>query len=459
MRKRIKRLVTSNLFEGLVALAITLSIGLLVPEICLPRQHPILPAVDDAQNLLTLFFASELALRFLAARRKSRFWREYWLDLLALVPLLRVARFFRLLRLLRLYRLAGVASRNGLLQRLLLGRASEYALVAFFLLFCLTAGTLGLTHFEDPNAGTDKLAQNFWLSLFTVAQAEYASQLPESTGGKLVLLCLELSGLTLFAVLTATASAFLVDKLRDGTVLQQMHLEDLEDHVMICGWNSGLESTIKQLQEHPNFRDREFVVIADRPDLPELAEVPYRHRVRLVREDFTRIEVLQKCSVGSASVALIVSDIAQGRTRQDADARTVMAALTIEKLNPDVYTCAELSNAMNESHLRMGKVNEVVITQDLSGHLLARAAVSPSSWRALHELVQPSTSRPGFTSYPVDPSLVGRDFAQVVGEWIAGPGILLVGVYRPTGQTLLNPRRYLLEADDELVGIPAEGGK
>lgn len=459
MRKRLKRLVTSNLFEVLVALAISLSIGLLIPEICLPQHHPLQPIVDAAQNALTLFFALELGLRFLATRRKRRFWTEYSLDLLALIPMLRVARFFRLLRLLRLYRLAGVASRNVFLQRLLLGRASEYALVAFFLLFCLTAGTLGLTHFENPNAGTDKLAQNFWLSLFTVAQAEYAAQLPGSLGGKLVLLCLELSGLTLFAVLTATASAFLVDKLRNGTVLQQMHLEDLEDHVMICGWNSGLESTIKQLQAHPNFREREFVVIADRPELPELAEVPYRHKVRLVRDDFTRIEALQKCNVGQAAVALIVSDIAQGRTRQDADARTVMAALTIEKLNPDVYTCAELSNAMNESHLRMGNVNEVVITQDLAGHLLARAAVSPSSWRALHELVQPSSARPGFTSYPVDPPLVGREFAQLVGEWIANQGILLVGVYRPCGQTLLNPRRYHLEAGDELVGIPAEPGK
>ena len=459
MRKKLRRLLNHNLFEALVAVAITVSIGLLIPEICLAHDHPVMESVDRAQNGLTLFFALELGLRFLAARSKRRFWSEYWLDLVALAPMFRVARFFRMLRLLRLYRLAGVASRSGLLQNILLGRASEYALVVFFLLFCLTTGTLGLTHFEAPNSGLAKLAQSFWVSLFTVAQNEYANQLPESLGGKLVLLCLELCGLTFFAVLTATTSAFLLDKLRDGTVLQRMHLDDLEDHVMICGWNSGLESTIKQLQHHPDFREREFVVIADRPELPDLAEVPFRHKVRLVRDDFTRVEVLKKCNVGQASVALIVSDIAQGRSRQDADARTVMAALTIEKLNPQVYTCAELSNAMNESHLRMGNVNEVVITQDLAGHLLARAAVSPSSWRALHELVQPSGSRPGFTSYPVAPELVGRDFAALVGEWIAQKGILLVGVYRQSGETLLNPRRYAVEANDELVGIPAEGGK
>ncbi len=127
MRRRIKRLVSSNLFELAVALAITLSIGLLVPEICWPRNHPLQPSVDAAQNALTLVFAAELSLRFLASRRKSFFWRECWLDLLALVPTMRVFRFFRLLRLLRLYRLAGVVSRNGFVQRLLLGRASDNA--------------------------------------------------------------------------------------------------------------------------------------------------------------------------------------------------------------------------------------------------------------------------------------------------------------------------------------------
>ena len=40
MRKAIRRLVSSSLFEALVALAIFASIGLLVPEIGLPNNHP-----------------------------------------------------------------------------------------------------------------------------------------------------------------------------------------------------------------------------------------------------------------------------------------------------------------------------------------------------------------------------------------------------------------------------------
>lgn len=454
MRTRAQRILQLPFFEPLVAVMILVSIALMVPEICLPREHPAQEEIERYQLILTGAFALELSLRYAALRRKRRFFREYWGDLLALFPVLRLARFFRLLRLLRLFRLAQVVTRVPLLHRLFLHRSAEYFLGACVLIFCVILGTLGLTHFEHPNSGLVSLISDFWISLFTVTQAEYANSLPRTLGGKLILLCLEVSGLTLFAVLTAMASAILIDKLRDGTVLRRMDLEDLEGHILICGWNSGMEATIRQLQLHPDFRGREFVVVADRKELPELAEIPDRQRVRLVRDDFTRIEVLEKCNVHQASVALIVSDVAQGRTRQDADARTVLAALTIEKLNPAVYTCAELSNAMNESHLRMGNVNEVVITQDLAGHLLAQAAVSPSSWRALHELVQPTRPGQGFTSLALAIEERGREFAELVEARLRREGTLIVGVYTVEGKTLLNPRHYRLREGDVLVTIP-----
>ena len=434
---------------------ILVSLFLLVPEVSLPLQHPWMKWIERLQRVLTVVFAWELGLRFLAARRKPRFFAECWPDILALIPMLRVARFLRLLRLLRLYRLLGVASRSSLMRHRLLRRAPDYALVGLTLAFFVMVGCLGLTLFEAPNQGWTPLLSHLWVSVFTLAQVEYASELPVSLGGKLVLLSVELCGLTLFAVLSATASALLVNKLKEGIWLP-VQLEELEDHVIVCGWNSGLEATLRQLQRRPEFASRDFVVIADRKELPELLDLPIRHKVRLVREDFTRIEVLERCNVARASVALIVSDVAHGRSRQDADARTVLAALTIEKLNPSVYTCAELSNAMNESHLRMGKVNEVVITQDLAGHLLAQAAVSPVSWRALHELVQPHHPEQGLTAFEPDSSWIGMPFEECVHRALATRGILVVGLQPGQEALMLNPRGRLLRSGDMLVGIPPQ---
>jgi len=455
MRLWARRWVQHPWFESIIGLLILFSLFLLIPEVSLPLDHPWMKPVERMQAGLTVLFAGELAIRFLAARRKLRFLGECWPDILALIPMFRVARFLRLLRLLRLYRLLGVASRSSLMRHRLLRRAPDYALVGLTLSFFILVGCLGLTLFEAPNRGLPPLLHHLWVSIFTLAQVEYASELPLSLGGKLVLLGIELCGLTLFAVLSATASALLVNKLREGIWLP-VQLEELEDHVIVCGWNSGLEATLRQLQRHPEFAARDFVVVADRKDLPELLDLPIRHRVRLVRDDFTRIEVLERCNVARASVALIVSDVAHGRSRQDADARTVLAALTIEKLNPSVYTCAELSNAMNESHLRMGNVNEVVITQDLAGHLLAQAAVSPVSWRALHELVQPHHPEQGLKTFEPDPQWLGQPFDECVVQALASKGVLLVGLQSSDEGLMLNPRGRRVQSGDLLVGIPPQ---
>lgn len=47
------------------------------------------------------------------ARKKRRFWRNYWLDILAVMPMIRAFRLLRLLRILRLLR-AGILLNRSL---------------------------------------------------------------------------------------------------------------------------------------------------------------------------------------------------------------------------------------------------------------------------------------------------------------------------------------------------------
>ena len=67
-----------------------------------------------ANDFITLIFMVELTLRFFAASSKRRFFAEFWLDIIATIPLFRIfrsGRALRLLRLFRLLRLLGVMSR------------------------------------------------------------------------------------------------------------------------------------------------------------------------------------------------------------------------------------------------------------------------------------------------------------------------------------------------------------
>jgi voltage-gated potassium channel len=445
------------LFDLALAVLILVSILVLAMEVALPPESHLRHSLFLLEEAITGIFILELVIRFLAMRRRNRFLREYWLDILAILPLLRVfrfARFVRLLRLLRLFRLAQMlSSHSRVFDYLLRRRTGEYVLTALLVAFTMVAGTLGMAMFEHPKGASPKLLENsLWVCLFTLFSGEYSTEFPASLGGRVTVLLVQFASLGMFAVMTGTMSAVMIEKLREGAFLHGMVFEDMEDHVLLCGWSSGLEKTLAELQSSPDYRTRDFVVVADRESLPELELLPARNRIHLMRGDFTRVESLQRANVMKASVAIIVSDVDGHRSRQDADARTVLAALTIEKLNPSVYTIAELSNSMNEPHLRMGNVDEIIVSRDVTGHLLAQAALHSANSRVLHELIR-SSQGPNLTPHAVPEELVGREFGDILSEFRLLTGSIPIGVQNAQGMVSVNPARHLLQADDCLLCV------
>lgn len=429
---------------------IVVNLLLLFPEIALPRLDSTRLAIGLVQETITALFCLELCIRFLAMRKPRRFLREYWIDILAVVPVLRAFRVFRFLKLLRLFRLFRLVrilgKRTRLAGRLARFGGEEYLLLGFFLAFAVSLGALGLTWFEGAHSGYSALEESFWSALFSMVAAEYITSYPRTLGGKLIVVFLEMAGLCLFAVLTGTASILLIDKIREGTSMGALSPEDMEGHVLVCGWNSGSAATLARLQRHPDFRDKPFVLIAERDEFTGLRQLPRPEQVVCLREDFTRAEVLRKANVGQAAVALLFCDNSRG-SRQDADARTVLAALTIDKLNPKVHTCAELSNTGNEHHLSMAHVHEVVVTQDLSGHLLAQAALNSSNARLFHQLLKADN----IVAITVDEKLAGKSFSACVCELATDRGLIVLAVQDAAGELHINPDGRTVAAGETLL--------
>jgi voltage-gated potassium channel len=449
-------MVARPVFDFVVLVLIILSVVLLCLEVAVPPADPRHGPLVMMGNVITAVFVVELLIRFLASRRKRRFLREYWLDILAVLPLFRALRFLRLLRLLRLFRAVNMLARQTrVLEWLFRKKVTEYLFTIILLVFATLFGTLGLSHFHVGGAGPGwaLLERSFWETLFTLVAGEPITEFPSTFGGRVVILLVQLSGLTFFALLTGTVSAVMIEKMREGSVFQQIMLEDLESHILICGFNAGVETVINELQNHADFADREIVVITERDELPTM-NLRFPSRVRSVREDFTRVDVLRRCNVERCSVAIIVSEITHNRSRQDADARTVLAALTIEKLKPGVHTCAELSNAQSETHLRMGGVNEVIVTRSIAGHLLAQAAMYSSNVHLLQELLKP-TSGNTLQPFDVTDDLVGLSFSDALARVHQRHGTILLAVEKSTGQVFLNPKGYYLESGDKLICVAA----
>ena len=115
-----------------------------------------------ANDLITITFVVELTLRFLAASSKKRFFSEFWLDIIATLPLFRVfraSRALRLLRLGRLFRLFGVMSRlSGHYPAMFRRGILDFLLICGLLVLTVLFGTLAITHFE--NSARKKLDQS-----------------------------------------------------------------------------------------------------------------------------------------------------------------------------------------------------------------------------------------------------------------------------------------------------------
>lgn len=98
-----------------VMAAVMISVILFLIELQLPEYSELRRKIELIGDGFIVFFIVELSLRWYAAPSTKRFWREYWLDVLAVIPVfrairvLRILRFLRALRLLRIYRLGSLA--------------------------------------------------------------------------------------------------------------------------------------------------------------------------------------------------------------------------------------------------------------------------------------------------------------------------------------------------------------
>jgi voltage-gated potassium channel len=501
-RDKARSFITSTPIETLIVLLIIASVILTVWSTATRPDWETLRRVDLAERIITYIFVFELALRFWVERRKRLFFKNYWVDILAVLPALRMFRMFRVLRLLRLLRILRLF-RAGLILSRRLSDASQlfsrglahYFLMSVMVLLIVLFAALALHHFEgkarNPQAfeialvlggpggasianevlpaNQDELEfeEAFWWAIFTIVAGEPIDYSAKTTGGRVVTFIVMFSGLTVFAFITGVVSAFMVERLRMGLHQQEIYPEDLDGHFIVLGWNSRAPFIIEEVQAEESKKGRYVIVMADRdrPDTNEWMNVD-QNLVYFVRGDPVNPVELEKINIPKAFSVVILADVCKSGSDTDRDARTVLCALMVEKIYPDVFTCAELINRAHASHLKLAGVEEVVIANESSAAVLAMATLHLGMTKILAELL---SFKKGNQFYQVDvpDSWSGRTFIDVVAEIKTTYGALAIGLSPNSGEwnpksrgvkapleIMINPPSHLvLEPDDKLLVI------
>lgn len=428
------------------------------------------PRVVYLVHAISAVFVAELFLRFRIAPSRRGFFKEYWLDILSVLPLLTAARLpfvegasatppgwlaaLALLRIFRLLRLLKIARHRVLLfPRVLRKGAREVFFASGLVMLAVVFASSALVTFErETNPSLSSFPQAFWFSVYSVIATEPIPGPPHTFGGHVVAVFVILTGLFTFATVVGTISALVSDRMRSGDLI--MDWDDLKDHLIICGFNRKAEIIIREYITANPDDERPIVVLAElEGGIPQLRDAASRTRVQFMNDDFTKLEALEKVGVRRAARCILLADTSKGRKERDADARTVLAALTIERLNPDVYTVAEIHRREHAHHLEMGKVNDYVVSGEQSAFLLAQSAITRGVMSVFSELL---TREHGnrFSRCSLTNDWKGRSFLELMVHMKEEHNALLVGVEEGE-KIVVNPTSYVFKGDEDVVLIAA----
>jgi voltage-gated potassium channel len=436
---------------------ILVSVALLVVELAVADDQAAVLVLEVVNYVLTAVFTVELSLRFWVAKKKSRFFRRYWLDILALVPVIRPLRMLRVLRLLRLWRAGRLLNRR--LQSV--GGIFSAAVTELTTLVIVSAGIVlasaAVLYIGDPDT-FPSIDESLWFAVLSLLAGEPIGVDPESEVARWGTLVLMLGGMIVMGTFIGTVSAGMGARLAKRLEDPEMDLDELEGHVVVCGWNGSAPMLVAELFAPGTPKDRAVIVVTEgpRPDDWPAAGVPIE-RLFHASGDWTRLEVLESVGIRAASTCVLLRDVMQPRSDQDRDARTVLAALTIEMVNPEIYTVAELHSPQSEKMLKLRGVEEVVVGELYAGMILGSAARNPGLVALLEDILDMRGGN-SFWSCTIPERLDGSTVAELRRELHDRHDATLMSVEPASGPGVrVNPPDELQVRQGDVVIVVARG--
>ena len=303
-------------------------------------------------------------------------------------------------------------------------------------------GAVGSAYFQEGQSFPDAL----WWAIVTLTTVGYGDISPESLGGRLIGVVLMFFGIGVLGLFTATIAGVFVEKrLRKE---RGMGSYDLEGHIILCEWNDRTKEILKDLRADARAATAPIVLVADIDAKPVVDEHLY-----FVRGDLTE-EHLKRAGIEKAATVVIVGDrsLASGAR----DAKAVLSVLTVESLNPDVYSIVELASEENVRHCERAHADEIIVGAEFSSRVISTATLDHGISTVLRELLSAQVGHDLIT-VPIPEELGGRHFFDVFCDLKRGHGMIALAILRHGGGAVeTNPESdTIVGSDDRLVVVSA----
>jgi voltage-gated potassium channel len=326
-------------------------------------------------------------------------------------------------------------------------RNNSNVTLALVVIGILAVSSFGAYFFEiGVNDGFKSLWDTVWWTIVTLTTVGYGDKYPITLGGKFVGIIMMVLGVATVGIVTGRIASFLVDKqikARGGLIV----VEKMKGHFIICGWKNELENILENiLRANRHLKASDIVLIseADPEKVDHIRSIPKFKYLKYLKGDYIDEKVLQRANVKGASTALVLADVSRQYSEQEVDSRTVMTVITIDSLNKNIYTCAELIDEKFEKYLKLANCDEIILTRELNKVLIANAASASGISHIATELLSPERKCLDTSVFPN--RFVGKPFAELSAFFKDSKQDIVIGLLENTGKIYERKKEALSEA-------------
>jgi len=295
-------------------------------------------------------------------------------------------------------------------------------------------------HFESGVKDTSyrSLWDAIWWGIVTLTTVGYGDMYPQTNAGRAFAVIAMFLGIGVISIPTGIISAGLVEKIMDKKLRGKL---DLEDHVVFLGYNDSFNRILQEEE----IQDMTAVVLITKKDVNVPAWVLH------YKEDYLSSVLLEKLNLNYARAVVVLSE--REGEEDSVDAKSMLTAITVRKMAPDVHIVLEL---LRDENIKVAKEIlrgvDVVAQSKLIGEITIASIVSPGISDVFSELMSIGGSDlilMGAEELGVDEPELFDEFMDRLHE----RGILPIGIKRGEEVILVPDKDFHVISDDEVFVV------
>ncbi|MEJ2456030.1 MAG: NAD-binding protein [Candidatus Thiodiazotropha sp.] len=298
------------------------------------------------------------------------------IDLLAILPSYRPVRLLRVFLLFRLFKLFRYSRSIHGMAEVLAERRFEFFILAFFMIFVVTAAASAIYVFEGgtPGSTIKSIFDAMYWAMVTLSTVGYGDITPHTPEGRVVALALIVSGIGVLAFSTSIVVAAFQEKL--GELREHRVLSELERgprFTVICGFGEVgqvVASRLAETQQH-------FMVIDINEERSRLAT---KRGYLTVRGDAADNELLESLGLHDRVHTLVCAT--------NNDVKNVFITVSARRMNDGLRIISMAGSREVARKLTLAGANHVISPSEIVGQMAAEYVGRPVAFEAIYNILR-----------------------------------------------------------------------